>query len=153
MLWYSLVHKTCKRQVSLLVIFTFYFGDKRFRVGTKKEGEGNCFKHLIQWMKLDENYITKYLEHHVENIFRWHTHKMMFTKCQGPEKSIYSWTSPGSLATPVSTWMPRRVNISSHLQLVHFKHMFTTQFTSVDKHILREYQRSTRTISHMNLEC
>ena len=62
------------------------------------------------------------------------------------EKSTCRWTSPGSLATPVSTWMPRNVNSLSHLQLVHFKHMFTTQFTSVDKHKLREYWGSTRTI-------
>ena len=33
-------------------------------------------------MKLDENYITKYLEHYVENIFIWHTHEMMFTAYQ-----------------------------------------------------------------------
>lgn len=61
-----------QRQVSLLVIFTFYFGDKRFRVGTNKE-EGNCFKHLIQWIKLDENYITKYLSTYVENTQMAHT--------------------------------------------------------------------------------
>ena len=135
------------------MIFTFYFGDKRFRLGEKRGGGGNCFKHLIEWMKLDENYITKYLEHYVEHIFRWHTHKMMFTAYRGAKKSMYSWTSPGSLATPVSTWMPRRVNISSHLQLVQFKHVFTTQFTSVDNNIFREYQGSTRTILHMNLKC